>query len=71
MGFFLTPALLGSLAAILLGIFISAGGLYARRGQRFRYRQGAEVLAGLAVAFGLAVAAAGAVLGLLSMNILG
>jgi hypothetical protein len=68
---FLNTALLGSVAAILLGLVMSAVGLYAARRRRFRYRQGAKVLAGLAVAFGLAVAAAGAVVGLLNLKLVG
>ena len=30
---------------LVLGVILVAGGLYARRGRRFRHRQGAEVLA--------------------------
>ena len=37
---------------LVLGIVMVAGGLYARRGHRYRYRQGAEVLACSVAALG-------------------
>ena len=43
-----------SFLALFLGILMIMGGLYARRGGRLRYRQGAAVLAGFTAFLGAA-----------------
>ena len=45
----------GSFIALLLGVLLFAGGMYARRGGHFRTRQGAAVLAGFAAVMGVLV----------------
>jgi len=42
---------------LFLGILMVIGGLYARRGGRLRYRQGAAVLAGFSAFLGAAFVA--------------
>jgi hypothetical protein len=49
------------LSALIAGLLIVAGGLYARRSDRLHTRQGAEILAGFAVGVGLVSMVAGAV----------
>ena len=51
-----------SALAILLGALLIGSGLYARRGGRLRYRQGAEILAGFAVLIGALMVFAGGLL---------
>ena len=46
---------LGSSMALLLGVLMFAGGMYARRGGKLRSRQGAAILAGFAAAIGVLV----------------
>ena len=54
--------LLASTAAILIGLMLIAGAVYAQRGGRLRYRQGAKVLLGVGVMIGAAVLLTGAFL---------
>jgi NhaP-type Na+/H+ or K+/H+ antiporter len=54
------PYGLGSLGALLLGVLMFAGGMYARRGGQLRNRQGAAVLAGMAAVIGVMVFGIGA-----------
>lgn len=49
------------LSALIGGLLVVVGGLYARRDNRLHTRQGAEVLAGFAAVMGLVSIAAGAV----------
>ena len=49
------PYGIGSFVALLLGVLLFAGGMYARRGGQLRNRQGAAVLAGFAAAIGVMV----------------
>ena len=49
------PYGIGSLTALLLGVLLFAGGMYARRGGHLRTRQGAAILAGLASVMGVLV----------------
>ena len=49
------PYGLGSFIALLLGVLLFAGGMYARRGGQLRTRQGAAVLAGMASVIGVLV----------------
>jgi hypothetical protein len=46
----------------ILGSLLIGSGLYARRGGRLRYRQGAQVLAGFAVLVGAFMVIAGGLL---------
>lgn len=48
--------------AIFLGALLIGSGLYARRGGRLRYRQGAQVLAGFAILVGAFMVIAGGLL---------
>ena len=54
--------LLASTAAILIGLMLIAGAVYAQRGGRLRYRQGAKVLLGVGVMIGAIVLLTGAFL---------
>lgn len=45
---------IGSFIALVLGVMMVIGGLYARRGGRLRTRQGAAVLAGFVALLGAA-----------------
>jgi hypothetical protein len=54
--------LLASTTAILIGAMLIASALYAQRGGRLRYRQGAKVLLGVGVMIGVAVLLTGAFL---------
>jgi NhaP-type Na+/H+ or K+/H+ antiporter len=49
------PYGIGSFIALLLGVLLFAGGMYARRGGQLRTRQGAAVLAGMASVIGVLV----------------
>jgi len=49
------PYGIGSFIALLLGVLLFAGGMYARRGGHLRTRQGAAVLAGMASVIGVLV----------------
>lgn len=49
------PYGIGSLLALLLGVLLFGGGMYARRGGQLHTRQGAAVLAGLAAVIGILV----------------
>jgi NhaP-type Na+/H+ or K+/H+ antiporter len=49
------PYGIGSFIALLLGVMLFAGGMYARRGGHLRTRQGAAVLAGMASVIGVLV----------------
>jgi NhaP-type Na+/H+ or K+/H+ antiporter len=49
------PYGVGAFLALLLGLLMFAGGMYARRGGHLRNRQGAAVLAGLAAVMGIVV----------------
>ncbi|GAA4747838.1 hypothetical protein GCM10023264_12080 [Sphingomonas daechungensis] len=49
------------LSALVAGLLIIGGGLYARRGDRLNTRQGAKVLAGTAAFTGIVSMLAGAV----------
>lgn len=49
----------GSFIAMLLGVLLVAGGLYARRGGKLRQREGAALLAGFAALIGVAVLGVG------------
>ena len=51
-----------SAVVILLGPLLIGGGLYARRGGRLRYRQGAQILAGFGVLAGASMVITGALL---------
>ena len=53
------PYGLGAFFALLFGILLFAGGMYARRGGNLRNRQGAAVLAGLIAFIGVLVFGAG------------
>ena len=53
---------LASSGALLLGLLLVASGIYVRRGGRLRYRQGAEVLAGLVMVIGAALIALSALI---------
>ena len=48
-----------SFIALLSGALLVTGALFARRGGRFRHRQGAEVLAGFAALTGALMLAVG------------
>ena len=50
---------IGSFVGLFAGILMIVVGLYSRRGGRLRYRQGAEVLAGVATVIGAAVTGLG------------
>ena len=49
------PYGIGSFIALLLGVLLFVGGMYARRGGHLRTRQGAAVLAGMASVIGVLV----------------
>jgi len=49
------PYGIGSFVALLLGVLMFAGGMYARRGGKLRSRQGAAILAGFVAVVGVAV----------------
>ena len=49
------PYGIGSFIALLLGVLLFAGGMYARRGGHLRTRQGAAVLVGMASVIGVLV----------------
>jgi NhaP-type Na+/H+ or K+/H+ antiporter len=49
------PYGIGRFIALLLGVLLFAGGMYARRGGHLRTRQGAAVLAGMASVIGVLV----------------
>jgi len=53
------PYGIGSFLAVLLGVLLFAGGMYARRGGHLRTRQGAAVLAGFAAVVGIMVLSVG------------
>ena len=53
------PYGIGRFGALLLGVLMFAGGMYARRGGKLRNRQGAAILAGLAAVIGIMVFAVG------------
>ena len=53
------PYTIGAFYALLLGVIMFAGGMYARRGGHLRNRQGAAVLAGFAAVAGLLMFGAG------------
>ncbi len=53
------PYRLGAFYALLFGVIMFAGGMYARRGSHLRNRQGAAVLAGLAAVIGVVAISAG------------
>lgn len=54
------PATLGGIGAMIFGILLVASGFHVRRRRRLHTRQGAEVLAGLAIVMGLGAIGAGA-----------
>ena len=54
-------ASIGGFIALFLGVQMVIGGLYARRGHRFRTRQGAAVLAGFVAILGAAFMAVGCI----------
>jgi hypothetical protein len=56
---FVEPIFVGSGGALVGGLLLLAGGLYARRGNRLHTLQGAAVLAGFAAVMGVCVMAAG------------
>jgi hypothetical protein len=53
------PYGIGAFYAVLFGVLMFAGGMYARRGGHLRNRQGAAVLAGLAAVMGVVVFSVG------------
>jgi NhaP-type Na+/H+ or K+/H+ antiporter len=53
------PYKIGAAYALLLGLIMFAGGMYARRGGHLRNRQGAAVLAGFAAVIGVLMLGAG------------
>ena len=53
------PYKIGAAYALLLGLIMFAGGMYARRGGHLRNRQGAAVLAGFAAVVGMLMLGAG------------
>ena len=57
---FVEPTTVGGICAMIFGILLVVGGFHVRRRRRLHTRQGAEVLAGLAIVIGLGTIAAGA-----------
>ena len=55
-------ATVASAVLIFLGAVLTGTGLHARRRGRLRYRQGAQVLAGLVVALGVGMVLVGGML---------
>jgi len=53
------PYKIAAAYALLLGVIMFAGGMYARRGGHLRNRQGAAVLAGFAAVVGVLMLGAG------------
>ena len=49
------PFGIGSFVALLLGVLMFVGGMYARRGGKLHSRQGAAILAGFAAVTGVLV----------------